>query len=339
MSDETVRALTLPLVRGLIPLPAPGRGAFLRADADPTLPAGLLCEQSLKPAYDALVAAGNPVTRRIEGQFDLILCRLTGDKAENRATLARAWDHLAPGGTWVAAGPKETGAASLEAECAAAFPLAGALAKYHCRVFWAQKTTPQPPALLESWIAAAQPGPYPGPGYWTRPGLFSWREIDPGSRLLVEALPANLSGRGADLGAGWGYLAVETLRRAAPACRLDLYEAEALALEAAQHALTAAGLADRATLHWADVAADPLPERTYDFVVMNPPFHRGKQTDVGLGQAFLAAAARMLRASGRLLLVANRQLPYERLLREQFASVTTQNETGVYKVIFAELKK
>jgi len=335
MTDSVGKALMLPWARGLLTMPA--RAAFLRAEADPALPADLLCEQSFKPAYDALAAAGHPVTRAIEGTFELILCRLTGDKAENRANLARAWRHLVPGGTLVVGGTRETGAVSLEAEVAATLPLAGSLAKYHCRVFWLRRDADALPPGWSDWRDAAEPAPHPGPGYLTRPGMFSWREIDPGSRLLAEALPGDLAGRGADLGAGWGYLAVETLRRAAPGCRLDLYEAEALALDAAAVALARAGLEQRAEGRWHDVAATPLPARLYDFVVMNPPFHRGKTTDVSLGQAFIAQAARALRPGGRLLLVANRQLPYERILREHFPRITPLAETGLYKVIAAAL--
>lgn len=335
MSEPVLKALLLPFARGLLDGPPDGRAALLRAEPDPALPPGLVCEQSFKPAHDALAAAGATVTRRIEGDFDLILCRLTGDKAENRANLARAWSHLVPGGILLAGGAKDSGAASLEAEVAAVLPLAGSLAKHHCRLFWLRRTEAALPPGWAAWRDAARPAPHPGPGFLTRPGMFSWREIDPGSRLLAESLPDDLAGRGADLGAGWGYLAVETLRRAAPATRLDLYEAEALALDAAAVALDQAGFGPRAALHWWDVAASPLPARTYDFVVMNPPFHRGKTTDVALGQAFIAQAAATLRPGGRLLLVANRQLPYERILAERFAQVTQLAETGIYKVIAA----
>ena len=39
--------------------------------------------------------------------------------------------------------------------------------------------------------------------------MFSHGRIDPGSRLLAEALPADLSGKVADFCAGWGYLSAE----------------------------------------------------------------------------------------------------------------------------------
>ncbi len=59
---------------------------------------------------------------------------------------------------------------------------------------------------IEEAIAAGAPRLEPGLGLWTQPGVFSWDRLDPGTALLMEALP-RLSGKGADLGCGVGVLA------------------------------------------------------------------------------------------------------------------------------------
>ena len=163
-------------------------------------------------------------------------------------------------------------------------------------------------------------------GLWSQPGLFSWDRIDPGSAQLVAAL-GTLSGKGADLGCGVGYLSLKILQSAA-VTRLDLVDIDRRAIEAAGR-----NVADpRAHLHWAD-AADGDPGLTgLDFVVMNPPFHDGGAEDRALGQAFIATAAAMLRSGGVLWLVANRHLPYEAPLAAAFKAVTPRAEGGGYKV-------
>ena len=50
-------------------------------------------------------------------------------------------------------------------------------------------------------------------GFVTAPGMFSPDHADPGSRRLADALAGRLSGRVADLGAGWGWLARAALER------------------------------------------------------------------------------------------------------------------------------
>ena len=136
---------------------------------------------------------------------------------------------------------------------------------------------------------------------------------------------------GADLGAGWGYLAAEVIDRCQGVTALDLYEAEARALALARRNL--AGLRVQPGLHWHDVTAG-LPRR-YDVIVSNPPFHQGRADQPELGQAFIRAAAQSLRPGGRLCLVANRHLPYEQALATGFGDVRKLADAGGFKVIHA----
>lgn len=170
-------------------------------------------------------------------------------------------------------------------------------------------------------------------GFLTAPGVFSADKIDPGSLLLAQALPAELSGTAADLGAGWGYLAGEALKRAGLTA-LHLVEADHAALDCARH-----NVADeRAHFHWAD-ATSWDSRAPLDHVFCNPPFHVTRKADPALGQAFLAAAARVLGPRGRLWLVANRHLPYEAPLSDLFGQVTELAGTPAFKVILADRPK
>ena len=77
-----------------------------------------------------------------------------------------------------------------------------------------------------------------------------------------------------------------------------------------------------------------LARSDYDFIVSNPPFHAHDRGDrPQLGQRFIEVAAQSLRHGGRLLLVANRHLPYEATLAQAFASHRVLAEGGGFKVI------
>jgi 16S rRNA (guanine1207-N2)-methyltransferase len=69
---------------------------------------------------------------------------------------------------------------------------------------------------------------------------------------------------------------------------------------------------------------------------MNPPFHDGKRASPALGQAFIEAAAGMLRPKGRLLMVANRHLPYEESLAQRFRNVIDLGGDARFKLFCAE---
>ena len=77
------------------------------------------------------------------------------------------------------------------------------------------------------------------------------------------------------------------------------------------------------------------PEPFYDRVVMNPPFHTTRDADPGLGIAFLRAAQRGLSPSGVLWLVANRHLPYDRVLAELFRTVEDVGADTAFRLIRA----
>ncbi len=112
---------------------------------------------------------------------------------------------------------------------------------------------------------------------------------------------------------------------------LDLVEADHAALTCAEANITD----PRAQFHWADATVF-RPERRYQGIVTNPPFHTGRAGDPALGQAFIRAAADMLTPEGTLWLVANRHLPYEKALSEHFREVAELGGDGGFKVLCAQ---
>jgi len=248
-----------------------------------------------------------------------IVC-LPRARAAGRALLAQAAAEVVPGGPVAVDGQKTDGIDTALKDLRGRVALSDSLSKAHGKfaVFPAG-------ADLSDWRAEAAQVE----GFRTLPGVFSSDGPDRGSVLLAGALPEKLSGKVADLGAGWGYLAAQVLRRPGVK-RLDLVEAEAEALDCARVNVTD----PRARFHWAD-ATTWRPETLLDAVVMNPPFHTGREADPALGVAFIRAARRMLAPNGALWLVQNRHLPYDAVLTECFLEVRDVAGDGAFRVIHA----
>jgi 16S rRNA (guanine1207-N2)-methyltransferase len=165
------------------------------------------------------------------------------------------------------------------------------------------------------------------------PGVFSHGELDPGTSLLLDRLPAEPVERALDWGCGSGILGA-ALRLLHPSARVDLVDTNALALRSARETLAANGLsADLAR------ASDGLSEagEGYDLIVSNPPFHSGVQTAFAVTERFIREARGHLHPSGRLLLVTNAFINYFPVLREVFPVVSVPVETSRYRIIEARV--
>ncbi|MGN6032824.1 MAG: class I SAM-dependent methyltransferase, partial [Thermomicrobiales bacterium] len=73
----------------------------------------------------------------------------------------------------------------------------------------------------------------------------------------------------------------------------------------------------------------------FDLIVSNPPFHQGKAVDYGMPQRLIGEAPVHLVPDGRLVIVANAFLPYERLLEDRFRVVKELANTRRFKVLLA----
>ena len=307
---------------GAVVLPASGTVAVIRPRIGDDLSAlpkdRVQVITGFRPDYDYFVQQGWSVVRAMSGPYSAAVVCLPRAKAEARAFLAQATSHVNPGALIVVDGQKTDGVDSVYKDLRAIVAVSEALAKAHGKIF-SFAAGPE----LAAWNA---PQNQLADGYVTQPGVFSADRPDRGSALLAAALPAKLPARVVDLGAGWGYLSRAILAREGVAS-LDLVEAEENALVCARLNI----IDPRAAFHWAD-ATSFRPAQPVGAVVCNPPFHTSRDADPALGIAFLVAAHRMLSGSGVLYLVANRHLPYDRILATLFRDVENIGGDAAFKL-------
>ncbi|MCC5989025.1 MAG: class I SAM-dependent methyltransferase [Pararhodobacter sp.] len=315
-ADPAPRDIRLSLaLEGGLALPESGTIALLYPRAGEildALPAARLLVVTPHVADHAFFAAHGLALRQQPeeaGKVAAVFVCLPRARAEARDLVAHA--AAITDGPVIVDGQKNDGIDTMLRALRERVTLSGPIAKGHGKIGWF--ISPGGAALSDWRAEEATLADDSGRRFVTLPGLFSADAPDPGSALLAAALPAGLSGEGADLGAGWGYLSACLLARAPGITALHLIESDARALDCARRNLDGS----RARFHWAD-ATQPLPGMQLDFVITNPPFHVGRAGRPELGAAFIRAAAAMLKPGGRLWLVANRHLPYEAALAASF---------------------
>ena len=166
--------------------------------------------------------------------------------------------------------------------------------------------------------------------FTTDAGVFSRGEVDYGTRALLNALPNDLSGRGLDLGCGWGAVGI-TIGKKGPACRIVMSDVNERALELAEKNAQANDVA--AEVFRSD-GLQSVPG-VFDFIVTNPPIRAGKET---IYRLFSESESR-LRSGGRLYLVIRKQQGAQsaiRYLNTVFARVEPIDKSGGFWVIRCE---
>jgi 16S rRNA (guanine1207-N2)-methyltransferase len=167
---------------------------------------------------------------------------------------------------------------------------------------------------------------------FTRPGVFSWDHLDEATAVLAGAMQIEPGNSVLDLGCGSGALGVVAAGLSQTGL-VTMVDADVEAIRSATRSAEAAGLAN-CRAFTSDVTLAVRDER-FDVVVTNPPFHVGKATDLDVPLQFIQEAWEVLAAGGRLFLVANRTLPYERAIYQRFGNIGTLVDGQRFKVLTA----
>jgi len=168
-------------------------------------------------------------------------------------------------------------------------------------------------------------------------GLFSRKELDDGTRLLIEALDIRPRHTVIDIGCGYGPIGI-VAAHLAPVGRVVMIDCDARAVEyasrnIASHHLNHArkGGKPRVEAVLGDLFG-PVPGERFDRVVSNPPFHEGNDVLFPL----VDESYRHLRVHGRLYLVLMRYAGVQRHMRKVFGNCEIVADGGQHIVLMSE---
>ncbi len=277
--------------------------------------------------------ASNEPVNYAENLYDVVLILGSKHVKETRFYIARALSVLKTNGILLIAADNKENGKRLDKWCQESGINAEIFSGHKAKCALASKTNTLNEAVWQAWEAEGKIQKNKG-GFYSCPGLFSWDRIDAASRLLIDTIDMPLTGHGADFGCGSGYLGKSILEKHKGIKSLDGYDADLRALEACQQNLAEANIP--INTFWEDLGLPQTLCKKYDFIVMNPPFHEGRQDTPALGLSFIQNAANALKRKGVLWMVANHHLPYEQTLSHCFFKVEKCTEENGFKVFRAE---
>ena len=262
-------------------------------------------------------------------KFPIVLVSVTRNRMETTSNLGIALSLLKPFGKLILEGSKKNGIEPALKTLSDIIQAETILSKSHGKVglFIAPNIIP---SIVTNWLDKASELQITK-DYISAPGFFSAKQIDPASKELAITFQGKLYGKIADLGAGWGYLSAEAIKSCPKITSISLFENHYGALSVAEKNIES----PKAQFLWTDVTKELFERRLYDFVILNPPFHSSRRPEPNLGITFIKKAVEILLPKGKLWLVANRNLPYEDVLKKSFSTVEQIKVSNYFKIICA----
>lgn len=297
------------------------------------------CVQSFKPYADIFTQAGiaSQNTLNLTEKYAAVFCVLPKQKEAALYMMAQSFDLLIDDGLLVCVAANDAGGKNIEKWMTIFGANPSSLSKSKCRICWANKQNINQDILKEyRQKGARQTYNMEGTDYKTQAGIYGWQKIDKGSKILVEHLPLDLKGVGADFGCGYGYLLCEILRQNEKIKKIFALEADYNALICAQENLKFCADKIEIDFQWADLTKRQPALNGLDWIIMNPPFHEGKKEDKNIGKKFIVTAKESLKKKGVLYMVANAHLPYEKILEDNFEDVQKIYEGQGFKIYRAQ---
>jgi len=261
-----------------------------------------------------------------------------------RVLLLAAWQALKPGGKLLLAGPSRQGAKSVIKDAERLFGNAAVLGyRNHQRIGSCIRGDSLPNPLPKPF---QQRGIAPGSTHIietkyqqgsltleTHPGIFSWDAIDEGTALLLENLTITDGDRIWDVGCGYGVIGLSAALGGAS--RILMSDTNLLSVLYANKNANRNQLSGIAKTFPAVGLSQKQIIPPYDLIVSNPAFHRVHKVDVSMADSLISTSNNFLTPKGRLVIVANQFLKYDKYMQKYFKFVSRIAETSKYNVIEA----
>ncbi|QTH63530.1 class I SAM-dependent methyltransferase [Psychrosphaera ytuae] len=287
------------------------------ADTYETLSAQTSSIQSLEGVYTGAWLSANNNKAAPLPQFNAVIIYYPKTKQRFEYYTSMVSQLLAEDADWFVVGEKKGGVKSCDKGLKPYVYASKKLdAARHCMLFHGVYNNRASEASLEDWFntTSTQVKTQGASGQAitvdlqlaSLPGVFSATKLDAGTDLLLQHIHS-LQGRGLDFGCGCGVIAT-TLAKAFDV-NIDALDVDALAVESTRRSFELNGI-DGTAIH-SNGLGQISKQHQYDFIVSNPPFHTGINTDYSIVESFLKGSKARLKSRYQMWIVANSFLPYQ----------------------------
>lgn len=164
-------------------------------------------------------------------------------------------------------------------------------------------------------------------------GIFSWREVDTGSEVLVDNVILPKKGDILDFGCGYGFIGI-ALAKAHPNLQFILTDINKLAVKLTKENCKHNEVQTNTQVHQGDLF-EPISNKYFDVIITNPPLMAGKK----ILKKIVKQSKSHLKENGSFQLVVPKKkglISIQKMLDEEFESHEELKRDSGYWVLRAE---
>jgi 16S rRNA (guanine1207-N2)-methyltransferase len=163
----------------------------------------------------------------------------------------------------------------------------------------------------------------------TQTGVFSHKEVDAGTRLLIDAMHVSPTAKVLEIGSGYGVIGIVAAKIAVRG-HVTMVDPDVRATRLSQRNAEQNDLTNFDVV-LGDGVLDLPPKAKYDVVVTNPPTHSGRE----VLDEIVAGSYKVLKPRGTLYMVINRLLSLRREVEDVFGGAEAVAHSKGYVVLKA----
>ncbi len=190
-------------------------------------------------------------------------------------------------------------------------------------IIWAYRQGDRPRRRHEMWVHARvdDAGPL---RFLTRPGVFTYGQLDAGTRALLLAAEIRPGDRVLDLGCGAGAVGLAAARRTGPSGHIAFIDSNLRAAALADLNARHAGLSNFRV--YTASRLESLPTDEFDVILTNPPYYAIDS----ITQLFVERSHALLKPGGRFYLVTKQWASVDPIVQQKYGEPEVFESRGYY---------